>query len=226
MRTSRLMCHILIAGTGLGAAAAAEGSVVLLSQSRSVTSVASSVRTYAAPSFADWSSNSLFSQSGANGYWNGATQYSTFLPDGSSGTGQSIFAQGLAKSIAYGAFKPSTVWTAASMFQSDFRVAVGNSQIADITVSIQATGLGASVVASLMKGSTTVWTYSANGSDLRSLTLDAGDYTLKVIAASSLTTAGVGGDAQYNLGVDFTNVPGPSAMAMVALSAFLRRRRT
>jgi hypothetical protein len=77
-----------------------------------------------------------------------------------------------------------------------------------------------------MKGSTTVWTHSGNGDDLRSLTLDAGDYTFKVVAVSSLTTGGVGSDAQYNFGVDFTNVPGPSAMAMIALSAFLRRRRS
>jgi uncharacterized protein (TIGR03382 family) len=47
-----------------------------------------------------------------------------------------------------------------------------------------------------------------------------------VVAVSSLTTSGVGSDAQYNFGVDFTNVPGPSAMAMIALSAFLRRRRS
>jgi len=226
MRTSRLMSHILIAGTGLGAASAAHADVMLLSQSRSVTASSISTRTYASPSFADWSSNSLFSQSGANGYWNGATQYSSFLPDGSTGTGQSMFAQGSAKSVAYGTFKPGTTWTASSSFQSDFRVASGNSQIADITMSIQATGAGASVLASLMKGSTTVWTYSGNGDDLRSLTLDAGDYTFKVVAVSSLTTSGVGSDAQYNFGVDFTNVPGPSAMAMIALSAFLRRRRS
>jgi hypothetical protein len=226
MRTSRLMSHILIAGTGLGAASAAHADVMLLSQSRSVTASSISTRTYASPSFADWSSNSLFSQSGANGYWNGATQYSSFLPDGSTGTGQSMFAQGSAKSVAYGTFKPGTTWTASSSFQSDFRVASGNSQIADITMSIQATGAGSSVLASLMKGATTVWTYSGNGDDLRSLTLDAGDYTFKVIANSSLTTAGVGSDAQYNFGVGFTNIPGPSAMAMIALSAFLRRRRS
>lgn len=226
MRTSRLLSHILITGAGLGAAAAAEGSVVLLSQSRSITAVGTTTKSDSSAGTADWSSNKLFYLSGTNGYWNGATQYSTFQPDSATGLGQSLMGQGTAKSVAYGTFKPGTTWTASSSFQSDFRVAAGDSQTADITMSIQATGAGASVVASLMKGSTTVWTYSANGDDLRSLTLDAGDYTFRVIASSSLTTAGVGSDAQFNFGVDFTSIPGPSAMAMVALSAFLRRRRS
>jgi len=226
MRTSRLVTYILIAGTGLGAAAAAEGSVVLLSQSRSISAVGTSTRSDATVGTADWSSNKLFSLSGANGYWNGAMQYSSFQPDGAAGLGEAISGQGSAKSVAYGTFKPSTTWSASSSFQSDFRVAAGTPQFADITMSIQATGAGASVVASLMKGSTTVWTFSSNGSDLRSLTLDAGDYTFTVIANSSLTTGGVGSDAQFSFGVGFMNVPGPSAMAMVALSAFLRRRRS
>ena len=226
MRTSRLMSHILIVGAGLGAAAAAEGSVVLLSQSRSISASATTTKSDSTTGTADWSSNKVFYLSGANGYWDGATQYSSFQPDSATGLGQSLMGQGSAKSVAYGTFKPGTTWTASSSFQSDFRVAAGDSQMADITMSIQATGAGASVVASLMKGSTTVWTYSANGDDLRSLTLDAGDYTFRVIASSSLTTAGVGSDAQYNFGVDFTSIPGPSAMAMVALSAFLRRRRS
>jgi hypothetical protein len=226
MRTGRLVSHILIAGTGLGAAAAAEGSVVLLSQSRSITASAITTKSDSSTGTADWSSNKLFYLSGANGYWNGATQYSSFQPDSATGLGQALLGQGSAKSVAFGTFKPGTTWTASSSFQSDFRVAAGDSQIADITMSIQATGAGASVLASLMKGSTTVWTYSGDGNDLRSLTLDAGDYTFKVIASSSLTSAGVGSDAQYNFGVDFTSIPGPSAMAMVALSAFLRRRRS
>ena len=226
MRTSRTLSHILIAGTGLGAAAAAHADVVLLSQTRSISAVAATTKSDSSTGTADWSSNKLFYLSGSNGYWNGATQYSTFQPDGATGLGQSLMGQGSVKSVAYGTFKPGSTWTASSSFQSDFRVATGNSQIADITMSIQATGAGASVLASLMKGSTTVWSYSANGDDLRSLTLDAGDYTFKVIASSSLTTGGVGSDAQFNFGVDFTTVPGPSAMAMVALSAFLRRRRT
>lgn len=226
MRISGLLSHILIAGTGLGAAAAAEGSVVLLSQNRSITAVGATTKSDSTTGTADWSSNKLFYLSGSNGYWNGATQYSSFQPDSATGLGQSLFGQGSAKSVAYGTFKPGTNWSATSSFQSDFRVAAGDSQIADITMSIQATGAGASVVASLMKGASTVWTYSGNGDDLRSLTLDAGDYTFRVIASSSLSTAGVGSDAQYNFGVDFTNVPGPSAMAMVALSAFLRRRRS
>lgn len=226
MRTSRLLSHILITGAGLGAAAAAEGSVVLLSQSRSITSVATTTKSDATTGTADWASNRLFYLSGVNGYWNGATQYSTFQPDSATGLGQSLMGQGTAKSVAYGTFAPSATWTASSNFRSDFRVAAGDSQIADITMSIQSIGAGASVVASLMKGSTTVWTYSANGDDLRSLTLDAGDYTFQVTANSTLTPAGVGSDAQFNFGVDFTSIPGPSAMAMIALSAFMRRRRT
>lgn len=226
MRTSRLLSHILITGAGLGAAAAAEGSVVLLSQSRSITAVGTTTKSDSSTGTADWASNKLFYLSGANGYWNGATQYSSFQPDSATALGQSLMGQGSAKSVAYGTFKPGTNWSASSIFQSDFRVAAGDSQIADITMSIQSNGAGASVMASLMKGAATVWTYSANGDDLRSLTLDAGDYTFRVIASSALTTAGVGSDAQYNFGVDFTSIPGPSAMAMVALSAFLRRRRS
>jgi biopolymer transport protein ExbB len=49
---------------------------------------------------------------------------------------------------------------------------------------------------------------------------------ISLIATSSLSTGGIGSDSQYNFGVDFTSIPGPSAMAMIALSAFLRRRRS
>jgi MYXO-CTERM domain-containing protein len=40
-----------------------------------------------------------------------------------------------------------------------------------------------------------------------------------------MDATGLKGDSLYSMGVGFTAIPGPSALAAVALSAFLRRRR-
>ena len=227
MRTPQARLSIFVLGAGLSMASGAWADVTLLSQTRSLNVVGTggTVKSDATTGTADWSSNKLFYQSGANGYWNGAYQYSTFLPDGSTGLGQSMMAQGAAKSVRFGTFAPTTEWTASNVFESTFRVGA-TSQLMDITMSIQASGVGSSVLATLTKGGSTVWSYSANGDDLQTLTLASGDYVLRVAANSKLTTGGVGGDAQYNLGVGFTPIPGPSALVLVSLNAFLRRRRT
>lgn len=224
MRTLRAALPIFVLGAGLGLANSATADVVLLSQTRSVTAIAQgTTKTSSASDFSDWSMNRLFYQSGANGYWNGAAQYSTFLPDGATANGQSVYAEGSVRSEVFGTVARTSTWSTESRFSMDFRA--DTAHLMNIFISSNASGTGL-VGATLKQGATTVWSMSAAGNENVSRNLTAGAvYTLEVIASSTLTTTGTGGDALYNLGVGFT-VPGPSAMAMVALSAFLRRRRT
>lgn len=223
MRSSQANLSVVVLGAGLSVASGAWAEVMLLSQTRSITVVAGSTRSDSSSTTADWSSNRLFSLGGANGYWNGATQMSSFQPDGSAALGEAMMAQGSVKSVRFGTFAPSSTWTAQSVFQSSFRVGA-TPQLADITMAIQTTGTGSTVAATLMLGTTTVWSFSSTGSDLQTIRLTSGDYVLRVEANSRLTTAGAGGEAQFSLGMNF--VPGPAAAALIPLSAFLRRRRT
>ena len=209
-------------GCGLGLAQSATADVVLLSQERSVTAFnGTSTRSSTAAGFSDFSANRLFYQSGANGYWNGAAQYSTFLPDGSTGTGQSIYAEGSVRSEAFGTFKPATTWTTRTDFKTTFQVLTPHD--INLFVSTNATGRS-SVTAVLKQGSTSIWSLAGAGNENVMKSLTVGIYTLEFTAESSLDSAGVGGDALFQMGVGFA-VPGPSALCMVALSAFLRRRR-
>lgn len=223
MRKLRAITTLALIGCGLGLAQSATADVVLLSQERSVTAFnGTSTRSSTASGFSDFSANRLFYQSGTNGYWNGAAQYSTFLPDGSTGTGQSIYAEGSVRSEAFGTFKPASTWNTSTVFKTTFQVA--SPHFINLFVSTNATGSG-SVTASLKQGTTTVWSLTGAGNENVMKSLATGTYTLELTAASSLDTAGYGGDALFQMGVGFT-VPGPSALCMVALSAFLRRRRT
>jgi hypothetical protein len=225
MRSFRASTSLVLIGCGLGLTSSVLADVVLLTQERSVTATnGSTTRTSTASGFADFSANRLFYQSGINGYWNGAAQYSSFLPDGSTGTGQSIYAEGSARSEVFGTVARTATWTASTVFKTSFQVG-STSQLINLFVSTNATGSG-SVTASLKQGTTTVWSLAGAGNENVIRTLAAGTYTIELVAASSLDTAGYGGDALYQLGVGFSAVPGPSALCMVALSAFLRRRRT
>lgn len=224
MRTLRAALPIFVLGSGLGLAQSATADVVLLSQTRSVTAVAmGTTKTSSATNFSDWSMNRLYYLAGSPGYWNGAAQYSTFLPDGATGTGQSVYAEGSVRSEVFGSVARTSAWSTESRFAMTFRADVAH--LMNLFISTNATGTGA-VTATLMQGGSTVWSMAALGNENVTRTLSAGlVYTLEVVASSTLATTGTGGDALYNLGVGFT-VPGPSALAMVALSAFLRRRRT
>ena len=222
MRNTRALSHIVVAGCTLGAAAAANADVVLLSQQRSVTAVAATTRSSSAPDFADWSANRMFYQSGVNGYWNGAAQYSSFQPDGATGLGQSVYAEGSARSDVFGSTTRASTWTANSTFKFSFRA--DTAHLINIFTSTSAAGSGA-VVASLKQGGTTIWTLSGNGNENVEFSLGTGLYDFELVSSSSLDTAGNGGDSSYTLGIGFTTVPGPSGMAMIALNAFIRRRR-
>lgn len=223
MRNRRAITSLALIGCGLGLAQSATADVVLLSQERSVTAFnGTSTRSSTAAGFSDFSANRLFYQSGANGYWNGAAQYSTFLPDGATGTGQSMYAEGSVRSEVFGTVARSATWTASTVFKTTFQVLTPHA--INLFVSTNATGSG-SVTAILKKGSESVWSLSGAGNENVIKSLSAGTYTLELTAASSLDTAGYGGDALFQMGVGFA-VPGPSALCMVALSAFLRRRRT
>lgn len=223
MRNRRAITSLALLGCGLGLAQSATADVVLISQERSVTAFnGTSTRSSTAAGFSDFSANRLFYQSGANGYWNGAAQYSTFLPDGATGTGQSIYAEGSARSEVFGTVARSATWTASTVFKTTFQVLTPHA--INLFVSTNATGSG-SVTAILKKGSESVWSLSSVGNENVIKSLSSGTYTLELTAASSLDTAGYGGDALFQMGVGFA-VPGPSALCMVALSAFLRRRRT
>jgi hypothetical protein len=222
MRKLRAAAPVFVLASGLGLVNEASADVVLLSQERSVFATTTSIRSTSATGFGDFSANRLFYQSGSPGYWNGAAQLSTYLPDGATGTGQSIYAEGSTRSEAVGSFVRSAVWTATSTFKTSFRADLGH--LMNIFVSTNRTGSG-SVTASLKQGSAVLWTLGGSGNENVSLALAAGTYDLEIVASSSLDTAGNGGDALFNMGVGFL-VPGPSALAMVALSVFLRRRRT
>jgi len=223
MGNRRAITSLALLGCGLGLAQSATADVVLISQERSVTAFnGTSTRSSTAAGFSDFSANRLFYQSGANGYWNGAAQYSTFLPDGATGTGQSIYAEGSVRSEVFGTVARSATWTASTVFKTTFRVDTPHT--INLFVSTNATGSG-SVTAVLKQGSISMWSLSGVGNENVIRSLSAGTYTLELTAASSLDTAGNGGDALFQMGVGFA-VPGPSALCMVALSAFLRRRRT
>jgi hypothetical protein len=223
MRTLRAITSLALIGCGLGLAQTASADVVLLTQERSVTAFnGTTTRSSIAEGFSV-SANRLFSQSSANGYWNGAAQYSTFLPDGSTGIGQSVFAEGSVRSEVFGTVARTATSSTESRFSVSFRA--DTAQTVNVFISTNASGTGL-FTAALKQGATTVWSMSGAGNENVSKNLTVGAvYTLEVIASSTLTTTGSGGHALYNLGVGFT-VPGPSAVCMVALSAFLRRRRT
>lgn len=223
MRTLRAALPVFVLGAGLGLANSATADVVLLSQNRSVTANAmGTTKTSSASGFGDWSMTRLFYQSGTSGYWNGAAQYSTFLPDGATGTGQSVYAEGSVRSEVVGTVARTSAWWAESRFSMTFRA--DTAHLMNIFISTNATGSG-TVTATLTQGSATVWSMAALGNENVMRSLTAGQiYTLEVVAGSSLSTTGSGGDALYNLGLGFS-VPGPSALAMVSLSLFLRRRR-
>ena len=224
MRTLRAALPIFVLGAGLGLANSATADVVLLSQTRSVTAIAmGSTKTSSATGFGDWSMNRLFYQSGTPGYWNGASQYSTFLPDGATGTGQSVYAEGSVRSEVLGTVARTSTWSTESRFSMSFRADTAHAM--DIFITSVASGTGY-VTATLTQGATTVWSMTSAGNEnvMRNLTSGL-VYTLELVASSTLATTGSGGDASYSLGVGFT-VPGPSALALISLSAFLRRRRT
>ena len=227
MRVHRDIMGSFVLGAGLALAGSATADVVVLSQQRSVTAFAGSTRTASAPDTSDWSANKLFYQSGSNGYWNGAAQYSSFQPDGATALGQSVYAEGSTRSELAGSTGParSATWTANSVFEFIFRV--DTAQFINVFISADWTGSG-SVQASLQNtgNSSVVWTLGGPGNENVNHQLAVGTYKFRVAASSSLDVAGNGGDSLYNLGIGFTPVPGPSALCLVAASAFLRRRRT
>ena len=224
MRNLRAATSCVLIGCGLGLANSASADVVLLTQERTVTAFnGSTTRTSSGSAFTDFTANRLFYQSGANSYWNGASQYSTFMPEGATATGQSIWAEGNTRSEVIGTVVRFATWTATSVFKTSFQVGA-QSQFINIFASTNATGSG-SVTAVLKQGSTTLWSLSGSGNENVVRTLGTGTYTIEIVAASSLDTLGYGGDSLYQFGVGFSTVPGPSALCMVALSAFLRRRR-
>lgn len=226
MLTHRETLALAVIGAGLGVAASADAGVTLVSQSRTISVLGSSSKTDSTSGTGDWNSNRLFSQSGANGYWNGAYQYSSFQPDGTITLGEAMLVQATAKSVRFGTFAPGSTWSASTLFQSTFSVGA-ISQIMDLTMSVQLGGSGSSVTATLTRtGGPTVWSFSSTGDDLQSLTLTTGTYQLSILASSTLTSSGVGGSSQFNFGANFANIPAPPALAMVAATAFLRRRRT
>jgi hypothetical protein len=226
MGIRRDILGLMLIGSGLAFETASSADVVLLSQQRTVTATATSVRTGSASDFSDWSSNKLFYQSGSAGYWNGAAQYSSFQPDGATAMGQSVYAEGSTRSELAGSSGPSrtSTWTASSLFEFVFRV--DSAQFINIFISADWTGSG-SVQASLesTSGGSPIWQLAGPGNENVIQQLAVGTYRFRLAANSSLDTAGLGGDSLFNLGIGFTPVPGPSALCMVAVSAFLRRRR-
>lgn len=227
MRTHRDITILCLVTGSLGLAERAGADVVLLGQQRSVTATAASLRSAFATDFSDWSGNKLFYQSGANGYWNGAAQYSSFQPDGTTGLGQSVYAEGSTRSeiVGTGGATRGATWTASSVFEFTFRV--DTAQFINVFISTDWTGSG-SVQGTLENTGTgtQIWSLGGPGNENVVQQLGLGTYRFRVAASSSLDTAGNGGDSLFNLGVGFSAVPGPSALCTVALSALLRRRRT
>jgi hypothetical protein len=111
------------------------------------------------------------------------------------------------------------------VFEFVFRV--DSVQFINVFISADWTGSG-SVQASLesTSGGSPIWQLAGPGNENVIQQLAVGTYRFRLAANSSLDTAGLGGDSLFNLGIGFTPVPGPSALCMVALSGFLRRRRT
>ena len=217
----------------MAVAGSAAAGVDLSSQARSVgVTWSGAAKGGSTTDFLEWSELALVFKSGGTGYWNSASQFSSFDPDNvgtvfaNGGSTSSMYAEGATRSERNGTFTPAVNWTATTSFKVSFTVgAIG--EFMNIFWSADQTGSG-SVVATLKTGSTTVWQSDGTIHNENVMkTLSAGtSYTLEVVASSTLLTNGNGGDSQYNIGVGFETVPGPSALAMIAVSAFLRRRRT
>lgn len=227
MRVHRDIMGSFVLGAGLALAGSADGAVVLVSQQREIQAKNSTIRSASDNSTAEWGASKVWYQSGTNGYWNGAAQYSTFLPDGSTALGESIYADGSTRSERMGSGGPAagSTWTASSVFE--FVFSVSESQFINIFATTEWTGSGL-VQASLVNDGTGagVWNLTGQGNENVLQTLAVGTYRFRVEASSSLDSAGNGGDSLFTFGIGFTPVPGPSALCLVAASAFLRRRRT
>jgi len=211
-------------GAGLGLASAADAGVTLVSQFRSVEAVATSTRSASDDSTVDWSSNRLFYKAGTNGYWNGASQYSTFMPDGTTGLGEAMLVEGQTRSEGFGAFVPTSTWSASTTFLSNFLVS--EAQFIDIVFTSTTHGTG-SVLGSLVNTGTSavVWSGTGNANVHEVRELAVGSYRLEIVASSSLLTSGQNGDPIYSLGVSFIAVPAPGAFALLATAGFLARGR-
>ena len=211
-------------GAGLGLASAADAGVTLVSQFRSVEAVATSTRSASDDSTVDWSSNRLFYKAGTNGYWNGASQYSTFMPDGTTGLGEAMLVEGQTRSEGFGAFVPTSTWSASTTFLSNFLVS--EAQFIDIVFTSTTHGTG-SVLGSLVNTGTSAVVWSGTGNDNVHAVheLAVGSYRLEIVASSSLRTSGQNGDTIYSLGVSFIAVPAPGAFALLATAGFLARGR-
>ncbi|MFM1830472.1 MAG: hypothetical protein RLZZ558_812 [Planctomycetota bacterium] len=211
-------------GAGLGLASAADAGVTLLSQFRSVEAVATSTRSDSDVSADDWSGNRLFYKAGTNGFWNGASQYSTFMPDGTSGPGESMLVEGQTRSEGFGGFAPATDWSASTTFRSVFRA--DEAQFIDIVFTSITHGNG-SVTASLVNTGTgdVVWSGTDDDNAHAVRELAVGDYRLEIVASSSLRTSGENGDTIYSLGVGFIPVPAPGALTLLATAGLLARGR-
>ena len=211
-------------GASLGLASAADAGVTLLSQFRSVEAVATSTRSESDVSTDDWSSNRLFYKAGTNGYWNGASQYSTFMPDGATDLGESMLVEGQTRSEGFGAFVPASSWSASTTFRSNFLVS--EAQFIDIVFTSITHGTGV-VTASLVNTGTSAVVWSGTGNDnahaVRELAV--GNYRLEIVASSSLLTSGQIGDTIFSLGVGFIPVPAPGAFALLATAGFFARGR-
>ncbi|NBX24610.1 MAG: hypothetical protein EBQ99_00925 [Planctomycetes bacterium] len=232
MLTEKALRTATVLGVALGATSMAMGGVTLTSAYREVKAVgaAGAIKQFDSSNLLDWSSTALFYKSGSTGYWNGASQYATFEPDGASSFGKSFVAEGSTRSEAFGTFSPTSTWTATSTFVVNFTVAAGDPQSIDLVFTTIERNSGY-VIAHLknLGTSTNLWTVasdSGNVDDHQVLNLAAGNYQIRIEAQSSMDPTGLKGDTLYSMGVGFTAVPGPSALAAVAISAFLRRRRT
>lgn len=173
----------------------------------------------------EWSASQVVYQSGTSGYWVGGNQFSNV------DTG-SMFADGSARAKAFGAFRPARNWSSRSDFTSLFMVG-GEGQLMNIDVELAAAGTGSYsiVTVGLAAGSGSgAWLVDVDtrtgGTGFNGvLTLAPGTYQISIQSFALFPTTSSGGDAQFSMGVGFANVPGPSAIATVALFAFLRRRR-
>jgi hypothetical protein len=232
MLTEKALRTVTVLGVALGATSVALGGVTLTSAYREVKAVGASgaIKQFDSSSLLDWSSTALFYKSGSLGYWNGASQYATFEPDGPGSFGKSFVAEGSVRSEALGTFSPTSTWTATSTFVVNFTVAAGDPQSIDLLFTTVERNSGY-VIAHLrnMGTSTNIWSVASDSGSVDEhsiFDLAAGTYQIRIEAQSSMDPSGLKGDSLYSMGVGFTAIPGPSALAAVALSAFLRRRRT
>lgn len=228
MDSTKALQFAVVLGAGLGLSAQTLAGVTLTSGYREVKAVgaAGAVKQNQSLNLFDWSSTALFYKSGSAGYWNGASQYATFEPDGPDSYGNSFVAEGSTRSETFGPL-PSSEWSATSTFQVAFTVA--SAQTIDIVFTTRERNSGYVVAYLRAVGGSDIWTVGADTGDVDQhvdFDLASGNYELQVVAHSTLSTSGVAGDTLYSLGVGFTAVPAPPAVALVAMSAFLRRRRT